>query len=75
MHTPFTAINDHRPPRPSCTMNSPTVFVVTAIAPDKSARIFGTFSSLEQAEAALAKLAARLLLYRGWECRAWLAAA
>jgi hypothetical protein len=56
-------------------MNSPTVFVVTAIAPDKSARIFGTFSSLEQAEAALAKLAAQLLLYRGWECRPWLAAA
>ena len=53
-------------------MNSPKrVFVITAMGPQQTARIFGSFSSEKEAEDAIIKLAAKLLLYHSWEHRPW----
>ncbi|MCW1883680.1 hypothetical protein OKA04_03005 [Luteolibacter flavescens] len=50
---------------------STSLFVVSAIGPDNRAQIFGTCSSEEEADRLIARLAARLLLYRHWQYTAW----
>ena len=54
-------------------MNSPSpLFVVSAIGPDNCAQIFGTCSSEDEADRLIARLAAKLLLYRHWQWTPWL---
>ncbi|MEK7954453.1 hypothetical protein [Luteolibacter soli] len=53
-------------------MNSSTsLFVVSAIGPDNCARIFGTCASEDEADRLIARLAAKMLLYRHWQWTPW----
>ncbi|MCW1925283.1 hypothetical protein OKA05_22170 [Luteolibacter arcticus] len=48
-----------------------SVFVVSAIGPDNRAQIFGTCISEDEADRLIARLAAKLLLYRRWQWTPW----
>ena len=53
-------------------MTSPNpLFVVSAIGPDNCAQIFGTCNSEDEAERLIARLAAKLLLFRHWQWTPW----
>jgi hypothetical protein len=51
--------------------SSTSYFVVSAIGPDNCAQIFGTCHSEDEAERLIARLAAKLLLYRHWQWTPW----
>jgi hypothetical protein len=51
--------------------SSTSLFVVSAIGPDNSAQIFGTCFSEDEAECLIARLAAKMLLYRHWQWTPW----
>jgi hypothetical protein len=47
------------------------LFVVSAIGPDNCAQIFGTCTSEDEADRLIARLAAKLLVYRHWQWTPW----
>lgn len=55
----------------NCSTSPTALFVVSAIGPDNSARIFGTCSSEDEADRLIARLAAKLLIYRHWQWTPW----